>query len=160
VAPVQRRAWTADWPPAEVEMLLAGTDLADMVEAWHAGIVRPPDARCRVLVALEGEQVVGFAAMGPSDDDDAGPHDAMVTEFAVDPPSRRRGHGSRLMNAVVDTMRADGFRSASWWVRSVDDAMLAFLRSAGWAPDGAAQEFRSEDGRLAVRQVRMRTMIE
>ncbi|WOQ18336.1 GNAT family N-acetyltransferase [Raineyella sp. W15-4] len=159
IAPLQRRTWVQEWSTAEQGVLLADTDLQSMVEAWHGAIVRPPEARCRVLVALEGERVVGFAATAPSDDEDAEPGDGLVAEFAVDPPARGNGHGSRLMNALIDTLRSDGFRTATWWVRTTNDPLRAFLESAGWRPDGATQRFTSDDGSFTIKQVRLRVRI-
>ncbi|SDB91310.1 Ribosomal protein S18 acetylase RimI [Raineyella antarctica] len=156
IAPIQRRVWVEEWSAAEAEALLAATDLAAMAEAWNEAITRPPVAGCRVLVALEGERVVGFAATAPSDDEDASPRDGMVAEFAIDPVARRQGHGSRLMNAAVDTLRNDGFTTATWWVRTTNDALRAFLQSAGWEPDGATRSFTSDDGGFTVKQVRLR----
>ena len=53
-----------------------------MATAWEAAITRPPLASFRVLVALDGAgDVVGFAAVGPSDDQDAEYSDALVAEF-------------------------------------------------------------------------------
>lgn len=159
IAPIQRRAWIQEWSSAETLALLAGTDLAEMTRAWHDALVRPPEATCRVLVALEGDRVVGFAATAPSDDEDAAPGDGMVSEFAVDPVARGKGHGSRLMNAVVDTLRKDGFVAGTWWVRTTNDRLRAFLESAGWRPDGATQSFTADDEAFTVKQVRLRVRI-
>lgn len=159
IAPIQRRAWIQEWSSAETLALLAGTDLAEMTRAWHDALVRPPEATCRVLVALEGDRVVGFAATAPSDDEDAAPGDGMVSEFAVDPVARGKGHGSRLMNAVVDTLRKDGFVAGTWWVRTTNDRLRAFLESAGWRPDGATQSFVADDEAFTVKQVRLRVRI-
>lgn len=159
IAPIQRRAWVEEWSAPEVEALLADTDLDTMARAWNDAIARPPEATCRVLVALEGDRVVGFAATAPSDDEDADPRDGMVAEFAVDPVARGKGHGSRLMNAVIDTLRTDGFTAATWWVRTTNDGLRAFLESAGWRPDGASQSFTADEGAFTVKQVRLRVRI-
>ena len=156
IAPIQRRAWMEEWSGGEADVLLAGTDLAEMTRAWHDAIVRPPQGACRVLVALEGDRVVGFAATAPSDDEDAAPRDGMVAEFAVDLVARGKGHGSRLMNAVVDTLRNDGFTAVTWWVRTTNDPLRAFLESAGWRPDGATQSNTADDEAYTVKQVRLR----
>ena len=58
------------------------------------------------MVALAGRTLVGFAAITASDDPDANPRrDALIAELAVQPDATRAGHGSRLLNAVVDTIR-------------------------------------------------------
>jgi GNAT superfamily N-acetyltransferase len=112
-----------------------------------------------VLVALDHEQVVGFAAVTTSDDPDADPaSDALVAEFCVSPDSTRAGHGSRLLNAVIDTLRADGFGRATIWLNATDDIFRAFLTESGWAPDGAHRELDLYgDGSVRVKQIRLHT---
>jgi ribosomal protein S18 acetylase RimI-like enzyme len=164
IAAVQRRSWTQVFPAPVAASVLDGVGLADMAGSWEAAITRPPLATLRVLVALDTVEagrprVVGFAALGPSADDDAEPGlDGEVTEFAIDPLAQRQGHGSRLLQACVDTLAADGFARARWWVRTGDDVVRAFLVSAGWAADGAHAEVgTSEDTRLKL--VRLHTDI-
>lgn len=136
----------------------AGLSLEEMSQAWLDAILRPPLATFRVLVAIEAEAggIVGFAAVGPSDDEDAEPTDGLVGEFVVDADHRRRGHGSRLMHACADTLRADGFERATWWLLTTDDVKRTFLESAGWAPDGAYRELGTQDAPV-VKQIRLHT---
>ena len=160
IAAIQRRSWQQLFPADVADHVLAQVDLATMAQSWAAAIMKPPLAKFRVLVAVEQNRVVGFAAIGPSDDEDAHPgRDAMVGEFVVDPPAQRQGHGSRLLNAVADTLRADGFTRATWWVRSTDDPLRSFLQSAGWAPDGAHRTVATEDEAASVKMVRLHTAL-
>lgn len=160
LAEVQRRAWLAD--PALAEVVGSLTP-EEMTQAWWAAITRPPMAEFRVLVALEpgeeGPLVRGFAAIGPSEDEDADPTDALVAEFIIDPDHRGQGHGSRLINAVADTLRADRFTRATLWLRSTDDALRSFLTEAGWGPDGAHREAGTEDGRVHIKEIRLHSDI-
>ena len=173
VAEVQRRAWAAD--PVQ-QPFLDQVDLQQMAEIWHHAILRPPMAHHRVLVATEptgrpepaagspdqtmlAQRVVGFAAIGPCDDPDAGARDSEVAEFIIDELGRDRGHDARLLNAVVDTMRADGYERAVWWVRSTDDQLRTFLTESGWAADGAHRELGTEDEQVRIKQVRLHTDI-
>jgi hypothetical protein len=77
----------------------------------------------------------------------------------VDPAETRIGHGSRLLQACVDTLVADSFVRAVCWVETTDDTFRAFLESAGWAPDGAARELADEAGTGTVKQVRLHTAL-
>ena len=107
LAAIQRRSWQQLLPIPVAEQILGEVDLAAMTASWQAAIQRPPLAKFRVLVAVADKRVVGFAAVGPSDDPDADPgSDALVGEFIVDPVTQRQGHGSRLLNAVADTLRS------------------------------------------------------
>ena len=159
IASVQRRSW-GDTGDDAMRSLLKGIDLDTMAATWHSAISRPPEARWRVLVAVAGGQVVGLATTLPSQDPDADPGtDGAIDELVVDPTARRRGHGSRLLNACIDTLRADGFVRVRHWLRADDDLRRAFLTDAGWAPDGAHREIGSEDDAIRVKQIRLHTAI-
>ncbi|MGH3333821.1 MAG: GNAT family N-acetyltransferase [Nocardioidaceae bacterium] len=159
IAEVQVSAWRQSYDgllPAEV---LEALDPAQFAAAWHASLNKPKDARNRVLVALERNTIRGFAITGPSTDPDADPvADGEVSELTVDPAHTREGHGSRLVQACADTLRADRFTRAVLWLNTTDDALRAFLTEAGWAPDGAHRELDLHgDGSVRVKQVRLHT---
>lgn len=160
IAALQRRGWVQQFPADVADSVLGTVDLASMTASWEAAIQRPPLAQFRVLVAVADSRIVGFAAVGPSDDEDAEPGaDGMVAEFTIDPQAQRSGHGSRLLNACMDTLRADGFERATWWVRSTDDALRRFLTEAGWGADGGHQEVGTDDDATRVKLVRLHTDI-
>jgi hypothetical protein len=123
--------------------------------------------RVHVAVAEPGSaEVAGFAAAGPATDEDlwAGT-DAELYELHVlpelvgaasgetvaageaiaageaasvgEPEDDAPGHDSRLLHAVADAFAEDGFSTAYTWALSGDQARIAFLSSAGWAPDGS-----------------------
>ncbi|MBU2696703.1 GNAT family N-acetyltransferase [Nocardioides sp. WV_118_6] len=153
IAAVQLRAWQERYDGG------AGLDADTLAAAWRQSLSRPPEARHRALVALAGAEVVGFALTGPNPDPDADPAaDGEMTEFTVDPGATRAGHGSRLLQACVDTLAADGFTRAVSWADATDDVLRAFLTSAGWAPDGASRELADEAG-THVKQVRLHTAL-
>jgi len=159
IAAVQVRAWRreyADLLPADV---LAGLDADEFAAAWASSLTTPKDARNRVLVALERNIVRGFAVTGPSSDPDVDPIAVgEVSELTVDPEKTRHGHGSRLVQACADTLRADRFSTAVAWLNATDDVRRAFLASAGWATDGAHRELDLHgDGSVLVKQVRLHT---
>ena len=158
IAALQVRTWQASYadllPPGALDL-----DPDAVAEAWRASLVRPQDARNRVLVALERNRVRGFAVTGPASDPDCDPvSDAELMEFNVDPDARGQGHGSRLLQAAVDTMRADRFSRAVLWSIASDDALRRFLTEAGWAPDSAHRELDLDgEGTTLVKQVRLHT---
>ena len=120
---------------------------ADFAQLWRDALARPADARHRVLVALERNRVVGFAITTPATDPDCDPvTDGELMELTVDAGERGKGHGSRLLQAAVDTMVADRFTRAVTWLVADDDALRAFLTDAGWAPDTAHRELDGPDG--------------
>jgi ribosomal protein S18 acetylase RimI-like enzyme len=161
IAAVQVRAWRtsyADLLPAEI---LDSLDADEIAERWRTALARPQDARNRVLVALERNLVTGFLVTGPASDPDCDPvADGELTDLTVDPHQRGGGHGSRLLQAGVDTLVADRFTRAVMWLPAVDDRLRAFLTSAGWGPDGAHRTLDLlGDGSITVKQVRLHTAL-
>jgi ribosomal protein S18 acetylase RimI-like enzyme len=147
IGAVQARAWRAGYAglldPASLEALTPQA----LAEPWRDAVAHPPSPVHAVLVACSGSTVVGFAAVAPSGDPDAGDLDGDLVVLAVDPAHRGAGHGSRLVAASADTLRERGMTAIRIWVPDGDPALRAFLVSAGAAADGARRAFRTPDGR-------------
>jgi GNAT superfamily N-acetyltransferase len=161
IAAVQVRAWRASYAellPAEVLEALRAEDIA---AGWRESLGRPDDARNRVLVALERNLVTGFVVTGPAGDPDCDPvATGELTDLTVDPHKRGAGHGSRLLQAGVDTLVADQFTRAVTWLPAEDDELRSFLTEAGWGPDGAHRTLDLlGDGSTTVKQVRLHTAL-
>jgi GNAT superfamily N-acetyltransferase len=161
IAALQLRAWPEMYagllPP---DAFPTGPDsVAAATEAWRNALVKPADARNRALVALERNRVVGFAITSPATDPDCDPVvDAELMELTVEASERGKGHGSRLLQAAVDTMRADRFTRSVLWAVSTDDALRSFLTEAGWAADSAHRELDLDgEGTTLVKQIRLHT---
>lgn len=160
IAALQLRAWHEQYAgllPAEA----LPQDVGAAAAHWQASLSAPPDARNRVLVALERNRVVGFGITAPASDPDCDPvADAELMELTVDPDERGQGHGSRLLQAAVDTMRADRFTRAVLWLLAGDDALRTFLTTAGWAADTAHRQLDLDgSGSTVVKQVRLHTAL-
>ncbi|SHJ86496.1 Acetyltransferase (GNAT) domain-containing protein [Tessaracoccus bendigoensis DSM 12906] len=156
LARIQRRVWSQSDALASA---VQATAADEATRAWHDAIVRPPLAHFRVLVAIGEAGIVGFAVTGPSGDPDAEATTGSIGEFIVDPAQRGKGHGSRLLNAAVDTLRTDGYLVATMWVPATDDALREFLVASGWGTDGAHQEVGVDDEGTHLKLVRLHTDI-
>ncbi len=157
VAAAQSAAWhdtfAGTLPPAVLDQLRGAAAVAQ----WRAAVLTPPSPRHRLLVAVAGEDVVGFAALAPTDDPDLDPaDDAEIVALSVEPAHLREGHGSRLVNAAVDHLREAGFRTAHVWLTDTDPGLRSFLEGAGWADDGARRRLDLHgDGAVVVGQLRL-----
>lgn len=160
-AGVQHRAWSVDGPRIGVG---DPPSLDALERAWERGITAPPTDRHRTWVAVDSgsgaDVVVGVAALGPATDPDVdGAATVELLLLSVDPDHRRRGHGSRLLTAALQTAGADGEAEAVLWLVSADDELRRFLEGAGWAPDGAFRTLEREDSPDQVRQLRLGTAL-
>ncbi|MGY1705014.1 GNAT family N-acetyltransferase [Geodermatophilus sp. SYSU D00697] len=140
VARIQAVTWRTAYRAALPADVLDAWDEEAATAAWRAAVVAPPTPAHGVLVAVEHETVVGFAAYGPPEAADVdgaavGPTTEVAT-LLVEPRWGRRGHGSRLLAAVADLARASGAVRLQTWLAEQDRVSADFFESAGWAPDG------------------------
>jgi GNAT superfamily N-acetyltransferase len=170
LARVQVACWQhgyADLLPDAVLAKLTSDEALGVWEGrWLEAITNPPTSRHKVLVGVADAAsptdpgmrvVVAFASAGPAGDADRWPGtDAELFELRVRPERTGRGHGGRLLHAVVDTLVEDGFRTASTWALEADAALRRFLETAGWAADGARAEL---DVGVTLPAIRLHTRI-
>ena len=108
VARIERAAFTDPWPRRSFEELLA-----------------QPQVRA---VALDGEdgRLAGYALFTLV----AG--EGEILNLAVDPAAQRRGFGRRLLEAVLEAMRAAGTAAVFLEVRQSNKAAIALYAGAGF----------------------------
>ena len=150
-AAVFREAYS-DRLPAEV---VAEFRPEGFSKAWRDSLLAPPAGIHRLLVACAGEQVIGMAALGPSQDPDADTAWGEITVLGVHPDARRVGHGSRLLNAAVDVLRGAGADAVAVWVTADDEATRSFLVTSGFGPDGAFRDRIVSPEGDTLREVRL-----
>ena len=152
IARIQLAVWEtaySAWLPAQVLQAVTAEQAA---ASWRSAVTAPPTPRHRVLVALEQDWLVGFAAFATAEDGTA-----EVQTLLVEPRWGRRGHGSRLLAATVDHLRADGARTATVWVPERDAASVRFYESAGWERDGYARAL--DAGGPEIHEVRLHVSV-
>jgi GNAT superfamily N-acetyltransferase len=161
IARINVLSWRGRFAGVLPDATLAGLDAGDLASTWASGILNPPLPAQRLLVAVEDDVLVGYAAWGPCQDPDAVDGTGELIALEVDPNRTRQGHASRLMAACVDLARSSGTTSAVAWTLLQDEVRRAFLQSAGWGPDTAYRDLRIDvepDGtERIVREVRLVT---
>lgn len=128
VAAVQLAVWRGPWAEFLPPRVVAALDDDAVAASWRAAITEPGGAH--LLVATEGEVVVGFAA-GQGDE---------VVALLVDPRWGRRGHGGRLLGVLAERLAADGAAQGHVWLAEHDAVSRAFVTRHGWP---VAPELRS-----------------
>ena len=123
-----------------------------VTSAWSHAISAAPSPYHRVLVALDGSEVVGFAACEPAPDEDLDGGAGELSALLVAPAFGRFGHGSRLLAAAVDLWREDGVTTVVTWVFESDAVVSGFLESAGWAPDATGRTLEADGTEVQQRR--------
>ena len=164
VAAVNIRSWRQRFASALPPQVLDSLDASDLAMVWASGILNPPTPLHRLLVAVDDGDVVGYAAIGPSQDPDAERTTIELLALEVDPDRQRVGHGSRLMSAAMQHAESAGMTAAATWCPVDDEARRSFLQSAGWGPDTAYRDLlvgTFEDGQDALlREARLVTALD
>ena len=158
IARIQIETWRTAYGNFLPASVLDALDIGPAEQAWGAAVAAPPSPAHHVLVATEGPELVGFAAVGPSDDEAAELGDAEVGALLVEPRWGRRGHGSRLLAAAVDHLREDAITRLIAWVPDGDRASSRFYESAGWERDGLVRTLEADGG--TVRENRWHAALE
>jgi GNAT superfamily N-acetyltransferase len=153
MAAAKRDAGTAAWPhifPPDVLSQLG------FPERWTMAVVDPPQ-RTHALVAELGGKVVGFAIVRPSADDDASPESGELDGFYTAPAAWGRGSGIALLAAALETLREDGFTTATLWTATDNHRPRRIYERAGWRLDGASRNRNL--GGIAFEELRYRTKL-
>lgn len=159
IARIQVLTWQTAYADILPPDVLASLDVSSAGEQWLQTIEQGPAS---VLVAMEGEWVVGFCSAGPSPESESASADGtpaadaetvgLVATLLVEPRWGRRGHGARLLAAAMDVLRSEGLTRAIAWSPEQDKATTGFYKRAGWTPDGVLRTL--DAGGTPLREVR------
>jgi GNAT superfamily N-acetyltransferase len=141
-APAVARLQLTVWQQAFAAVLPAaalGTDPAVHAASWADRIEQGGP----VLLAVEGVETVGFAAVAGAAGRNLLEPVGEIEVLHVVPRWGRRGHGGRLLVASAAQLRRLGARTGRWWVPQVDTATARFLTAAGWVEDGVRRELET-----------------
>lgn len=151
---VQEAVWAEAYAPRVPEHIAEQFTAAGFASVWRRSLASPPPGVWTLLVACAGEQVVGYAAIGPSQDRDGEASTGSLMEIGVHPLGRRSGHGSRLLNAAADILREAGATEFTAWLPADAEDTRAFFDRSGMHPDGAFRD-RGVAEDVTVREIRV-----
>lgn len=119
-------SWNPDWPREPIEEVLAEPLLARYVEDWGR-------AGDEGVVAEEGGEPVGAAwfRLFTLEEPGFGFVDEKVPELAIAvvPLHRRKGIGTRLLQALIERAREDGYASVSLSVAAHNRSRMMYERA-------------------------------
>ena len=133
IAAVQVRGWQTAYRDIVPGPYLDRMSVVTRAEAWRR-IIGEGNG---VLVADCDGTVLGFAAFGPSRDEDARPETGEVGAIYVDPGSWGQTLGQLLLSRAFDALCAEGYREVTLWVLEANEPARAFYESGAMQTDGA-----------------------
>ena len=128
--------------------------LVDIAQSSQA--IRPPTFAERFILALEGEEILGFVTTGPSQDPQ-NPGAGEVMALYVDPDHWGSGSGRALIAAGRERLCAIGFTAAILWVLDGNTNAERFYDADGWTRDGSRRIDRPWGS--AVHELRYRRLL-
>lgn len=133
IARIHVASWQKAYRGAFPDEYLDGLDWRDWLDGWR---LRVEDLALTVLVAVEGDRVLGFASAGPPRD--PGFRAEVCAElYAIylDPERWAQGVGGALLDAVIDELPAQ-VRTLLLWVLAGNERAIGFYERHGFRPDG------------------------
>ncbi|MCL2803579.1 MAG: GNAT family N-acetyltransferase [Micrococcales bacterium] len=160
LAAIQRACWHQLYDTT-LGSLASAIDTEEVTSTWGAAInMDTAESPYSVFVATDASQkVVGFAALAPCFDPDAGPGFCELVALYVLPEHQRAGHGSRLLNAIAATGRAAKAKRLSCWVYAGDFIRQRFLKQVGFGADGSERSWKTPE-RDYVDEARWSTLLD
>lgn len=135
-------AWQVGYEHVFGVEALATLDIDARVRQWRERLAGGGDAIEGVeLLVVEDDRhaVVGWAAAGPSEGDDADTSTAELYGIYVDPDAWGREAGSALMRATLDRLRKRDFDTVVLWVLEDNPRARRFYERQRWHADGATK---------------------
>ncbi|MYU05722.1 GNAT family N-acetyltransferase [Streptomyces sp. SID8366] len=140
VSTVRVKGWQAAYPGMVPQSYLDALTVAEDARRRRDMFERASDTVLN-LVAEENGTVVGWAALGPSREDDRRPQDGELLALYASPDRLGTGIGRALMRRTLTAAQERSFRRLVLWVLAANTRARRFYEHAGFLPDGATSDW-------------------
>lgn len=147
IAEVHVRTWQAAYRGQVPDNFLDNLSIERRTQGWSQIIAQSAPPACAYVLENE-DQVVGFAHIAPSRDEDASEGVGEVTAIYLDRRFWGSGAGALLMDTALAALREAGFSRATLWVLESNARARRFYESAAWELDGATKVDRRDGFQL------------
>ena len=127
--------------------LLDGLSVDEREQMWREAVAADPGS---VLIAADGQDILGFASVGPSRDDDALPSTGELLSLYLVERAAGTGVGARLLTEAELALRKRGFDRASLWVLGTNARARRFYDRQGWTWDGTESTHQVQCANLPI----------
>lgn len=154
IAIVHVRSWQAAYRGLIPQDYLDSLDPAQRRPRWEHILSESNWPRAGTLVAQAAEDVIGFANICPTRDEDEDPANVGEhTSIYLLPTAWSTGSGRELMIAALGTLQ-QSFSQATLWVLDTNSRARRFYEAAGWQTDGGVK--LDEVKGISLKEVRYR----
>ena len=157
IAEVHVRTWQQAYRDLLPVPYLNALDVDARERFWATELSVLPADRRPWLAEASGE-VVGFASVGPSNDEGMLPTSGEIYCIYVLPDCWDRGVGRSLLGHAEHDLLEHGYDIATLWVLESNERARRFYEVAGWQTDGAVKIDRIGD--REVNEVRYRRALD
>jgi ribosomal protein S18 acetylase RimI-like enzyme len=124
-------SWRAAYSHILSNEFLASLSISDRTTRWEKII---EDAESTTTVAVENDQIIGFANYGHCRDQDASKGIGEIWAIYISPSSWNRGAGKALLQDSVANLASKGYREATLWVLADNHRGRRFYEANGFTP--------------------------
>lgn len=155
IANIHVRGWQAAYRGIVPDAHLDSLSIKDRATSWRA-YLQTPSPSPEIWVADAAAQVIGWASLGKSRDDDAPAGTGELNAIYVLPAYWSAGVGRALWLMARKRLAELGFLRVTLWVLADNGRAIRFYRAAGFSP---GSERNMEIGGKVLREVRYETPI-
>lgn len=129
IAKVHVNSWQSIYRGSLPDAVLDSLSIEQRTKEWHERL----DAGIDVWVAEVNHQIVGFASMCPSRDEDADPIKVVeISAIYLLPEFWRKGIGIKLCEPIFHAAAKNGFKEITLWVLESNTRAIKFYESIGF----------------------------
>jgi ribosomal protein S18 acetylase RimI-like enzyme len=129
IAGVHVRSWQAAYAGVVSQAFLDGMSVADRARRWQYLLEKNES---RTVVALEGQDVLGFVSFGRCRDEGAPADQGEIWALYADPTAWGQGIGYALTADAIHMLRAEGHADVVLWVLSQNHRGIRFYKRFGF----------------------------
>ena len=141
IAIVHVRSWQTAYRGLVPQEYLDQLEVEQRYSVWERILGEAEWPRAGTFVAEYGGDVVGFASICPTRDDDEQPASAgELAAIYLLPRGWDKGLGRELMASALSALSDAGFDEATLWVLDTNSRARRFYEAAAWHTDGAVKQ--------------------
>lgn len=148
-----QHAYRGQLPDSYLDHL--SNELDARTQFWRTHITTAGSGRHEIWAIAVGEQLKGFAALGPARDDNPKSASELYAIY-VDPDHWSQGLGRELLIHATRRFTVLGYSTAILWVLESNVRARQFYERAGWTTDGVTKTENLPDG-TELHEIRYRT---